>query len=53
MGMPELREDGYPYIDCAIRKYYAYLYGVHFSGAICPYECEKYEEYKSMRNMYD
>lgn len=34
-----------PCNNCPEKQLYARMFDMHFSGADCPYECEKYERY--------
>lgn len=34
-----------PCNNCPEKQLYARMFDIHFSGADCPYECEKYERY--------
>ena len=42
-----------PCNNCPEKQFYARMFDMHFSGADCPYECEKYEQYlKSSKEEY-
>lgn len=38
-----------PCENCDLRKVYAHMLDMHFTGEDCPYECEEYEKYKEAK----